>query len=64
MLRKVEEGNEVVELEALWLAKEREVMEAGKKKAKKEAEQLRQELQELQMGFAVQNEELKAEYQK
>ena len=59
---RAEKMNEAVEAEARRLAKEREEMEAGKKKAKEEARRLKLELEELQAGFAVQKEELKVEY--
>lgn len=39
-------------------------MEARRKKADEENEQLRQEMEELRVGFAAQNEELESEYQK
>ncbi|KAJ9682544.1 hypothetical protein PVL29_018462 [Vitis rotundifolia] len=64
LLRKVEEYKEAAEVEACRLAKEKKTMEASKRKAEEEAGQLKQELQELQVAFAVQKEELKAEYQK
>lgn len=49
LLWKAEEETEVAKAEARQLAEERELMEAGKKKA----EWLRQELQELRAGFSV-----------
>ena len=39
-------------------------METGKKKTDEKSEQLKQELQELQVGFVVQKEESNAEYHK
>ena len=44
LLRNVEKGNEVAEVESRRLDEERGVMEASKKKAEEKAEQLRQEL--------------------
>ena len=41
LLRRVEEGKETVEAEACQLAKEKETIEAGKKKVKEEAGQLK-----------------------
>ncbi|KAJ9678868.1 hypothetical protein PVL29_020918 [Vitis rotundifolia] len=54
----------MVEIEACQLAKDREVMEANKKKVEEEAEQLKQELQELRAGFILQKKELEGKYQK
>ena len=39
-------------------------MEVSKKKIEEETERLKQELQDLQVGFATQKEQLEAEYQK
>ena len=64
LLRKAEKEKEAAQVEARWLAEKKEVMEAGKKKVEEEAERLRQELQELRVGFVVQKEKLEAEYQK
>ena len=44
LLRNVEKGNEVAEVESRRLDEERGVMKASKKKAEEKAEQLRQEL--------------------
>ena len=41
LLRRVEEGKETTEAEARQLAKEKEAIEAGKKKVKEEAGQLK-----------------------
>lgn len=56
----MKEEKETTETEARWLAEEKEVMEADKKAA----ERLRQELQELRVGFVIQKKELEGEYQK
>ena len=64
LLRKAKEEKEAAQDEACRLAKKKKAMEAGKKKAEEEAERLRQELQELRVGFVVQKEELEAEYKK
>ena len=64
LLRKAEEENEAAQAEACRLAEKKKTMEAGKKKAEEEAKWLRQELQELRVGFVVQEEKLEAEYQK
>ena len=64
LLMKTEEENEIVEVETLWLAEKRKTMEDDKKKTEEETGRLRQELYELQAGFAIQKEELKVEYQK
>ena len=53
LLRKTEEEKETAQVEARRLAEEKEAMEAGKKKTEEEAERLRQELQELWVGFVV-----------
>ena len=64
LLRKAEEGKDEAEAESHRVPKEREGMEASKKKAQEETEWLRQELQELWAGFVVQKEELEVVYQK
>ena len=64
LLRKVEKKKKTIEAKTQWLVEERETMETGKKKAEEKAEQLKQELQELQVGFVVQKEESNAEYHK
>lgn len=55
LLRRAEKEKKIAQVEARWLAEEKEAMKASKKKVEEEAKQLRQELQELQVGFAVKN---------
>ena len=64
LLMKIEEENEAVEAETLWLVEKRKTMEDDKKKTEEETGRLRQELYELQAGLAIQKEELKVEYHK
>lgn len=64
LLRKVEKENEVSLAEARRLVEEKVVLAADKKKAEEEVVWLRQELQDLQAGFAAQKENLEADYQK
>lgn len=46
------------------MEEEKEVMEAKHKKAEEENERLRQEMEELRVGFAAQKKELEGEYKK
>lgn len=60
LLRKAKEKKEASQAEAYQLNEEKTVMADDKKKVEEEAARLRQELQDLQAGFAVQ----KVDYQK
>ena len=62
LLRKTKQGKEAAEVETCRLKEEREAMEAKHKKAEKENERLKQEMEELWVGFAAQKVELKGEY--
>ena len=64
LLRKEEEEREVVNVEAHYLREEGEAAEAKCKKVEQQNERMRKEIEELWVGFATQNEELKGEYQK
>ena len=61
LLRRTEEEKKAAQAKARQLAEKKETIAAGKKNAKEEAKRLRQE---LRAGFAIQKEELEAEYQK
>lgn len=54
LLRKAKEKKEASQAEAYQLNEEKTVMADDKKKVEEEAARLRQELQDLQAGFAVQ----------
>ena len=58
LLRKVDEENETYQAEACQLAEEKATMAIEKEKTKEKFTRLRQELQDLQAGFATQNEDL------
>lgn len=62
--RKVEEEKKATNAEACRLKEEGEAVKAKCKKAKQKNERLRKEIEELQVKFAAQNEELEGEYQK
>ena len=63
-LRKTKEEKDVAQFEACHLAEENEVLAVNKKKAKEEADWLRQELQDLRVGFVAQKKVLEADCQK
>ena len=62
LLRKTKQGKEAAEVETYRLKEEREATEAKHKKVEKENERLKQEMEELRVGFAAQKVELKGEY--
>ncbi|RVW36973.1 hypothetical protein CK203_103668 [Vitis vinifera] len=64
LLKRVEEEKEATQAKAHRLVEKNETMEVGKKKAEGETGRLSQELEELWTRFAIQKEELEAEYQK
>lgn len=64
MLRKVEEEKKTSQPEARRLAEEKTTMVVEKEKAEDETTRLRWELQDLQAGFATQNEDLEMDYLK
>lgn len=58
LLRKVEEVKDATEVKAHRLVEKRKVMKAGKRKAKEKAKLLKQELQELWVGFSIQKKRI------
>ena len=64
LLRKVEKEKEASQVEAHRLVEEKMAMEAENEKIEEEIAQLRQELQDLRAGFAVQKKGLEVDYQK
>lgn len=64
LLRKIEEEKEAVQAETHRLVEEKNIMAANKKKDKEKVVRLNQELQDLRAGFATQNEDFEADYQK
>lgn len=64
LLRKTKKENEASQVAARRLVEEKEVMATDKKKVEEEVVWLRQDLQNLRVGFVTQKEDLEADYQK
>ena len=78
LLKELEEGMQVVKVEACWMWEEKEAVEAKCKNTEQERNQLKKELEELQavfeaqkkkleelrVGFIVEKKELEKNYQK
>lgn len=63
-LRKAGEERKAANTETHYLRDEREAVEAKYKKVEQENKRLKKKMEEVQVGFAAQNEELKGEYQR
>ena len=63
LLRKADEENKAVQTNTRRLAEEKDAMATNNEKTEEEAAQLKQELQDLQVGFTMQKEALEATYQ-